>query len=109
MTNAEKHVAALIAQFGEPPFELQNFGCTVLALWSVGNIVHASVEVEPGNVVDWVVPDPDVMIPDPDGEIEKLILNLDDDGNPVETVVRFSENPVAVASAELSSFLKVAR
>lgn len=111
MTNAELHVQALVAQFGEPPFILEAFQCRVLELAADGNTVLARVEWAPDAVDDWVVPDPEVLVPDPAGSIERQYPVVDDDGMPTGEVmtVRFREDPIVVASAELASFLRAIR
>jgi len=110
VTNASKHIDALLAAFGEPPFDLPNVGCTVHAMAADGNTIRARVEWSPGVVEDWVVPAPEVLVVDPAGsiEIEQPVTN--EDGEQTGTVtVRLREDPLAVAAAELASFLRVVR
>ena len=109
MTNAEKHVAALVAAFGAPPFALVAFDCLVHELEAVGNTVRARVEWAPGRVDEWKVPDPEILIPDPAGPVERVVGDMDDDGNPASRTVTLREDPIAVATAELSSFLRAVR
>ena len=118
MTAAEKHVAALVAAFGEPPFRLLDRECACLALTSEGDTVVALVEWAPGRVAEWRIPSPDTLVPDPAGDVVREYPVSDDDGDPVIDAVtgkqqmvevRLSENPVAVAAQELASFLRVVR
>lgn len=116
MTNADKHVRALIDRFGPPPFHLDVFDCTIHALSAEGNTVRASVEWAPGRRNDWLVPEPEVLLPDPEGAVVREYPLLDENGEPLMEgddhatySVRFREDCIAIASAELASYLRMIR
>jgi len=111
VTNAQKHVDALLARFGEPPFEIAAVSCSCLEMSADGNTIMARVEWGPGHVDLWVVPEPEVLVLDPAGDIAVDMPEVNEDGEPTggTVTVRFSEDPLAVATAELASFLRAVR
>lgn len=115
MNAAEKHVAALVAAFGSPPFELVAFGVRCVDLEAVDNTVCASIEFPGGAIMPWRVVEPEALVLDAAGPIVRTYPAFNDSGEPVldpvtgeqgTNALRFREDPLAVASAELASFIK---
>jgi len=108
LTNAEKHVQALIGQFGPPPFALPGFGVTVTGLSAEGGVLEAVID-DGGKILHWQYASPEVWVPDPAGDIPRTFWITGEDGELTETEEMGREAPLEIAAVQLAHHLALWR
>lgn len=87
MTNAEQHVQAFTAAYGECPVDFQTLDCRVLAIRAEDNVLVIDLEWwHPGgepHAEQWRYPDPEIWLPDPAGDVPRYEQVTDERGDPV--------------------------
>lgn len=103
MTNAEMHVAALLAAFGPLPITFETLQAQVTGLEADGDVLRITlIDLLDDTERLWVYPDPEVWLPDPDGDVPRSFFVENENREIVEEVLMGRIDPVAVATPEFA-------
>jgi len=101
MTNAELHVSAFLAAYGECPVPFPTLQVIVESVTADGDLLKIDLYDElAGCQRSWRYPDPEVWVPDENGDVPRYISYEDDNKNVVELTIMGRIDPVAVATPE---------
>ena len=110
MTNAEMHVAALIAAFGPLPINFETLQASVTGLEADGEVLRITiVDLLDDTERLWVYPSPEVWLPDPAGDVARSFFVENENREIVEVTLMGRVDPVAVATPEFARQLDLWR